>query len=921
MVVHNLRSNLVYADELRMELTLNDRALMLEKLSLDYQKQHLKLLAKKKVYDIRTSQLVLDDLKVELTNFSLNNVLRFLGPALKPLKGRLSGNVSVNFKKGNFYFRPENGFRINKLGLVVGDPGSPFQILMVKEGKLNSSEFRIVDSEFQMESKIALKSSVLDISGKINSKGVKFNAGRASVDLEDFGNISNLDIIGQGMLDIDVAGSFDDTVIRLTGPLSNFGVLGYKLGDALVDIAIDLKDSTVRINKLESEYGTTPISGTGSINWSNQDIALGILSSHASYRDLAHILHPIFSKLGFLPSDLDFDAKVDTDIFGKYTLPKLKINARTKIQNIKAYGESIDNAELTVRLADGTLHLAQFHGIKGKGRIDGDFSYVLDTNHFLMNYAWDNLSLTAFNAVKNLNLNLKGKLSGGVKGGGKSDNYKLTLQSRLYDTHSSDFSFADSEIALKIRPSLLSGSTKIMNSVLLSNFEIALDKKYRSKIKIDLNLPDIKPVAVAILGQHIMNEKISGSYYLNIDTSFSHGFTDVDLFLKLSQMTFQHESFSVNYLSDSPQFLIDNSRIKKWDFSIREPDLLVTNGEGEFGKNVSLIHEFHVNSKILELLFAPVLSAEGFVRNIIRVDGVGNNYVLSATSKTNNLDLTIDEVPFPLNDINFHLDFNQNRLLVQNFSTALENGSVALKGDIYFDDNEPDINLKFLLDKAEIPILGKSIINLSGEGIILGNKMPYGLSGEIIVNKAQIINELNEFNTKSSALNQVRFLPKNQESPFGKIFNLNLNVKAENPIKISNSLMDVGLKGELVLLGNPVRPRAEGRLYAPVNSSRVFFKNNEYFITNADLNFNPKKDISNPDFDVQAYTFISNYKVSAKAYGDLERFNFDLTSDPVLPRSSILSLIAFGYTDEIQSTLTSGEQQNLTQVGVGSFVF
>lgn len=58
-----------------------------------------------------------------------------------------------------------------------------------------------------------------------------------------------------------------------------------------------------------------------------------------------------------------------------------------------------------------------------------------------------------------------------------------------------------------------------------------------------------------------------------------------------------------------------------------------------------------------------------------------------------------------------------------------------------------------------------------------------------------------------------------------------------------------------------------------------------------------------------------------RLYGDLERFNFDLTSDPSLPRNSILSLIAFGYTDEIQSSLTQGEQQNLTQVGVGSFVF
>jgi translocation and assembly module TamB len=133
--------------------------------------------------------------------------------------------------------------------------------------------------------------------------------------------------------------------------------------------------------------------------------------------------------------------------------------------------------------------------------------------------------------------------------------------------------------------------------------------------------------------------------------------------------------------------------------------------------------------------------------------------------------------------------------------------------------------------------------------------------------------------------------------------------------------MDVSLKGEVVLMGNPFRPKGEGRLFSPPGTSRVFFKNSEYFITNADLNFSPKKDITNPVFDVQALTYIASYKVYTKAYGDLERFNFDLTSDPSLPRNSILSLIAFGYTDEIQNTLVQKDQQNLTQVGVGSFVF
>ena len=251
----------------------------------------------------------------------------------------------------------------------------------------------------------------------------------------------------------------------------------------------------------------------------------------------------------------------------------------------------------------------------------------------------------------------------------------------------------------------------------------------------------------------------------------------------------------------------------------------------------------------------------------------------------------------------------------------MDNGYALFKGDVFFDDQEPDVNIKYVLDRAEIPILGKSIVNLTGEGIILGSERPYDVGGEISINKALIVNELSDFTAKGGGMGDVRYLPKNQESALGKLLRLNVNVKADNNIRITNSLMDVSLRGEARIFGSPTRPRGEGRLYSPVNSSRVFFKNNEYTITSADIAFTPKKDITNPDFDIEALTFITNYRVIAKAYGDLERFNFDLTSDPPLSRNSILSLIAFGYTDELQNSIAQKDQQSLTQIGVGSFVF
>jgi translocation and assembly module TamB len=918
--VSELESNLIAAEQIVAQIRMARNEIILENLNLQNQKERLRLLSAKKVFDLDSKAYLTQPLTLVAEKLSLNNVLRFL-PSLKVLQGEMTGELSLSMAGKNVEFLPKDGFLVENLGLVVGDD-KPFPILQIKRAKLSNTSFRVVDKEFQMDSLVQLNHSLLDVQGAVDSKRVSFNVTDAVIDLEDFGDIAKLGIKGKGNLDLKVSGPLDDVKINLSGKTQGFEVLGYKLGAAEKDLSIELRDSNVIIHKFESLYRTTPISGTGAINYDNSDIALGINSSKVSLGDLKEILTPIFSKLDFLPADLELQGRVDASISGKTNLPGLKIKAETQFTDLQAYGETFSSGELVVTLDRQILKLKDFSANKGKGQLRGDFSFALPSNQMNFNYEWDELALSSFSLVKKLKLNFDGLLSGLLVGEGTPKDYRLKLETKIDETRSQDYRFEDSLLKLSMSPSSIAGDIRLLGNVAKADFDYAPKHDRKSKLSLEVNAPSVKPYLVALLGQQLQSKEFTGNFSFSLDSSFKGKFEEVDLKATLRSLGFKHENFQVSYSSNQPQFIIDENTIRRWNLNIQEPDLyFVTKGTGVFGREISLFHEVHFNSRLFEILIAPILSSEGFIRNTVRVDGSRSNYQLSFVSKASGLDMTIASVPFPINDLSYSLDFSGQRLVIHDLRTSLDNGNVSVKGDVFFDGENPDVNLKYIFDKAEFPILGKSLLNISGEGIVLGNEPPYNIAGEITVNKASIINELNEFGSKSSAVSQVRFLPPNQESPVGKYANLNLNVKADNPVRITNSLMDVSLKGELMLLGNPVRPRAEGRLFAPLNSSRIFFKNNEYIISNADLNFTPKKDISNPDFDIQALTFISSYKVQIKAYGDLERFNFDLTSDPSLTRNSILSLIAFGYTDEIQSTLTQGEQQNLTQVGVGSFVF
>lgn len=922
MVLTDLQSNLFHADELRAGVEFEDNKITVTKVDLNNKKEKLKLLAPVQVADINRKTWLTKPVSAYVENVSLNNVLRFLGPSLKVLKGNLTGQLVFEKRGNDFFFTPKDNFHVQNLGLVVGESKDPFTILMAKSVRLQKSEFGIVNNEFQMSTTAVLPRSKLEIDGFVNKHRVKFFVPDSQINLEDLGNISNLDIKGAGHLSVDVSGPLDNVVINIKGKTKGFEILGYRLDETDKNLSIELKEDQVLINKMESKIGKTHVSGTGLVNWGNRDIALGISSNDATSTDLLEILHPILAKVDFLPNDLDFKGKVDVNIFGKYLLPELKIKSKVDFTELIAYGETIPSGRFDVSLLNEVLAFSNFEGAKGQGRIDGDFSFNLSNKIMKMKYRWDNLQLGSFNAVKNLGLNLDSKVSGKFEGSGTPSHYHLKLDSKLFDTRSQNYTFEDSDISMDIYSDHIEGDIKLFGDIVKSDFDLAMVDNRKSKLNLKLLNSDIKPLAVGIFGEHLESEDITGRVNLEVASSFDKGFNNLNLTGTLKQLVFNHPDFNVNYQSKRPEFVVRNSEIEAWNLNIRESDLfLVTKGEGTFGRNVSLIHEFHLNSKLLEILIAPVLSSEGFIRNIVRVEGRKNKYDFSVSSKASDISVSVEQLPFPINHLKYDIEYAGKRLLIQDMITTLDSGTLALKGDVFFDENDPDINLKYQFDRAEIPILSKSVINISGEGIILGNNPPYTIGGEILINKAQIVNELNDFSSKSASFSQIRFLPRNQESAVGKMFALNVNVKAENPVRVTNSLMDVALRGEIQLTGNPSRPRGDGRLFTPVNSSRIFFKNNEYLITAADINFSPKKEISNPDFDVQALTLISNYKVFPKAYGDLERFNFDLTSDPPLPRNSILSLIAFGYTEESQSNLQQKDQQNLTQVGVGSFVF
>ncbi|MFY7992978.1 MAG: translocation/assembly module TamB domain-containing protein [Bacteriovoracaceae bacterium] len=920
--LENLRSSFLSLDQLSAKGDITAENVLVNSLELNYKDESLKTTKPFSLVQIDGMKFFPGRVTAEIKNFSLGNAISILGPSLQVLQGQLTGQLGFELKQSNLYFYPRDGFYIKDLALVVPTKeGEDFSIIHAKETRLSKADFQVIDNEFRMKANIKMPQTDLRLEGKVNKDRVSFKTFGGKIRLEDLGDIAQIGVKGNGPLALEVNGPLDDVEINLKGLINDFQVLGYKLGDADQETLISLKDSTVNIIQLSSKYNKTEIYGNGYVNYDNLELNLDIRSPQTTHDDLKSIIAPVLSPITFLPSDLNFKAKLDCKIYGKANLQDLKVKTKVNFRDLEAYKESISHGFFSIMMEDKILKFKDVKAFKERGALLGEVDFNMNTEIFNLDLDWNNIGLQSINKVRQSSLSFDAILDGSLKGGGTSKDYTIKINSNIGQTKAFNYDFKDSLIELTLSPERYRGKLFLFEDEIKANFDINMKQTSLSNFDLAVDLPNLKPVLAGVLGGHIELEDIKASTAFQYKASFYPDLSIVNFSGFLKKISLSHSDFNFSYKSNKPQFIVNNNKIERWDFEHTQNDIqLKSSGRGTFGDKVIITHESVINSNILEILFSQVLAADGILSQSFVIEGYKNNYAFNILANSKGLDLSIDNLPVPLNNTDYSLEFSDRKLLVKNFRTQFQTGSVSATGDIYFDNDDPDINLSFKVDRAEIPILGKSSINLSGEGIILGNNLPYNLSGEIKLNKALFVNELSEFESKSS-VSQIRYLPKDQESVVGKLLTLNLIVETEQPVRITNSLMDVSLRGELSLSGNAGRPRADGRLFSPQNVSRVFFKNSEYTIAQADINFSAKKDIANPDFDVQATTLISSYKITAKAAGDLERFSFDLTSDPALTQNSILSLIAFGYTDEIQNTLTQGDQQSLTSMGVGSFVF
>jgi outer membrane protein insertion porin family len=140
--------------------------------------------------------------------------------------------------------------------------------------------------------------------------------------------------------------------------------------------------------------------------------------------------------------------------------------------------------------------------------------------------------------------------------------------------------------------------------------------------------------------------------------------------------------------------------------------------------------------------------------------------------------------------------------------------------------------------------------------------------------------------------------------PVGDVL-LDLRIAADGNVWVRNDLVDIESSFDFHVGGSLRRPELTGRVWLKEGGELVY-RDVEYRLTSGSLDF-VELDRLNPYLTLRAETTVKSYTVFLRVEGTLDRFEYELTSDPTLQTQDIIALLATGNTlEEMTGTKAGG---------------
>jgi translocation and assembly module TamB len=435
--------------------------------------------------------------------------------------------------------------------------------------------------------------------------------------------------------------------------------------------------------------------------------------------------------------------------------------------------------------------------------------------------------------------------------------------------------------------------------------------------KLDLGLEGDYPVSAEITAERIdFNPFIVTALHLSGMNGHSlvDGHFDVAGFgarpetiaveANLSRLTFDFENVKLE--NSGPVRLTyrrDEIRVEQASLRGTDTDFLIT-GSARFAGDKAL--NLRVDGAVsLQLLggFYPQLEATGRAQINALVAGTVTTPRFNGKVHIEGASFRYGDFPAGLSNVAGDFNFDINRMVFDNVVAETGGGRLSIGGTVAYGEGPLTYVLNARSDQVRIRYpVGMSWL-VGGNLRLSGNGQAATLSGRIVVDRLLMAEgfDLGSFmvsakepasgpSTSSAFLQNLQFDIQADSSPDSRMEWMGARLLTDANLRLRGTWEHPILLGHIHLL-----------------SGAMNFRGNQYTIARGDINFaNPFR--MDPVLNVEATTTIRQYEVTLDFTGPASRLTLAYRSDPPLPSSDIIELLALGQTGEESAQRTATGQ-------------
>lgn len=626
----------------------------------------------------------------------------------------------------------------------------------------------------------------------------------------------------------------------------------------------------------------------------NVDVAL----SRAPTDDLQVVLGTSYPLSGLLSGDFR----------GGGTRANPELDANFDLESLRMGGLQFDSFRGQMRLQHDEIKLTSAELRTGSGEISGSIVYHPEERQTQFEIAGENLALERIARLQNAALPIAGQMDFDLKGTGPltapSTKGSLRLANlRVGSEQEGDF---EASLASDGRTANLQITSKLARGALEGQLSIGLfdDEPISGHLTVrQLDLDSLIKAGLH-LSQLTSHSSVDGTFTLSgalrqPDT--------IEVDADIQRVAFDYEFVHLTNDRDLKlSYRRNEVNIEQAHLHGPDTDLRVS-GSARFDGDRPL-HFTLAGGADLRLIrgIFPLLDTQGTAQANVSIDGTMEHPRITGRAAVRDASARYDDFPIGLNHLNGELVFDRNRLLFDRVTAESGGGELTLGGSLSYGEGPLRYEVSATTPMVRIRYPTGMSWLAGGRLQLSGTSTAALLSGQVQLQRllfAQGVDVASFFAAASESV-------AGPESTSAFLRNLAFDIEGQTApgAQIEWTGAHVEMDGDVRLRGTWDRPVLLGNVH--LLSGQMPFRGNTFQLTRGDINFaNPFR--LDPVLNVEATSTISQYQVTIDFTGPASNLALNYRSDPPLPDSNIIALLALGSPGESEGLRSqSSSSQN-----------